>query len=62
MPRPKGRGAARENKRKEGNLKTAWAGGNYHRQEDQGSDSEAEEGHASASNITMRYFTMLQTR
>lgn len=44
MPRPKGRGAARQNKGGGKSLKSAWAGGNYHNdvEDVSGSGSDAE--------------------
>ena len=59
MPRPKGRGAARQNKRADGNLKSAWAGGNYHNKAEEASGSSSESGLEEAgspkhSNISMR--------
>jgi hypothetical protein len=62
MPRPKGKGETWQNKRSNDiNLKTAWAGGNYHRKNEGLSDSESDsgsEGHT-ATNINMRYISML---
>lgn len=59
MPRPKGRGAARQNKRKDGEgLKEAWAGGNYHSRaagSESHSDSEAE---SQSREISMRCGTL----
>lgn len=51
MPRPKGRGAARQNKRGDASLKSAWADGNYHNRDEDAasgstSDSELEEGNS----------------
>ena len=53
MPRPKGRGAARQNKRKDSGLKSAWAEGRYHGRDD-GSDDDSSEGSDAVNKVPMR--------
>ena len=59
MPRPKGRGAARQNKGGDRSLKSAWAGGNYHNADSDASasssDSELEAASGKGMRISIRH-------